>query len=59
MSKKNLPAILNALSLMILYLYFIGINLNFITESFKSILVPTLIVGFIAELWFLIKTLKR
>lgn len=56
---KNLPAILNAFALAILYLVVLGDRLNFISSDFNIILVPILIMGFGVEIYFLIRSLKR
>lgn len=56
---KNIPAILNAIALAVLYLAVIGDRLNFISSQFNWILIPILILGFGVEIYFLIRSLSK
>jgi hypothetical protein len=56
---KNIPAILNAFALAILYLVVLGDKLNFISSQFDIILIPILIMGFGVEIYFLIRSLVK
>lgn len=56
---RNIPAILNAFALIIVYLYLLGLTLNIVTDRFNIILIPGLIIGLGVEIYFFIRSLAK